>query len=149
MISWTTTEFVFSALILGLGLSIAVAYVLVRRSSAATEPGWWDRLDTPEGVRKRAHRRSFGMVIVVVVSSATFVGIMALDPLSGPRQFGYYWLLVLLMVMWLCGLALADIRQTLRVHRRWRVRRSGASLERYLQGYESSRTTQRGSGDSQ
>ncbi|MCH8970282.1 MAG: hypothetical protein IIA66_14335, partial [Planctomycetes bacterium] len=102
MIFSTTIEFVVSAAILGLGLSVAAAYVLVRRSSAATEPSWWDRLDTPEGVRIRAHRRSFGMVMVVVVSTATFVGINALDPLSGPRQFGYYWLIVLLMVMWLC-----------------------------------------------
>ena len=149
MIFSTTIEFVVSALILGLGLSIAGVYLLLRRSLAATEPGWWDRLDTPEGVRIRAHRRSFGMVIVAVVSTATFVGINFLDPLSGPRQFGYYWLIVLLMVMWLCGLALADIRQTLCVHRRWRVRHSGASLERYLQAHAPSRTTRRGSGDSQ
>ncbi len=149
MIFSTTIEFVFSALILGLGLSIAVAYVLVRRSSAATEPVWWDRLDTPEGVRIRAHRGSFGMVIVVVVSMATFVGINSLDPISGPRQFGYYWLIVLFLVMWLCGLALADIRQTLLVHRRWRARCSDASLEQYLQARASSSTTRRGSGDSQ
>ncbi|MCH8879193.1 MAG: hypothetical protein IID34_04835 [Planctomycetes bacterium] len=149
MIFSTTIEFVVSAAILGLGLSVAAAYVLVRRSSAATEPSWWDRLDTPEGVRIRAHRRSFGMVMVVVVSTATFVGINALDPLSGPRQFGYYWLIVLFMVMWLCALALADIRQTLRVHRRWRVRHSGASLERYLQAHAPSSTTRRSSGDSQ
>ena len=149
MIFSTMIEFVVSALILGLGLSIAVAYVLVRRSSAATELGWWDRLDTPEGIRIRAHRRSFGMVIVVVVSTATFLGINFLDPLSGPRQFGYYWLIVLFMVMWLCGLALADIRHTLRVHRQWRVRRSGASLERFLQAHLPSNTTRRSSGDSQ
>ncbi len=148
MILSTPIEFVVSALILVLGLSIAVAYVLVRRSWTAIEPGWWDRLDTPEGVRIRAHRRSFGMVIVVVVSTATFVGINFLDPLSGPRQFGYYWLIVLLMVMWLCGLALADIRQTLRVHRRWRVRHSGASLERYLQARAPSSMARRDSGDS-
>ena len=149
MIFSTTIEFVISAGILGLGLSIAVAYVLARRCWASTELGWWDRLDTPEGIRIRAHRRSFGMVIVVVVSTATFVGINFLDPLSGPRQFGYYWLIVLFMVMWLCGLALADIRQTLRVHRRWRVRCSDASLERYLQAHVPSNTTRRGSGDSQ
>ncbi len=145
----TTIEFVFSALILGLGLSIAGGYWLVRRSSAAAQPGWWDRLDTPEGVMKRARRRSFGIVLVVVVSTATFVGMNSLDPLSGPRQFGYYWLIVLLMVMWLCGLALADIRQTLRVHRRWRMRHSGASLERFLQTHVPSSTTRRGSGDPQ
>ncbi len=149
MIFSTMIEFVFSALILGLGLSIAVAYVLVRRSSAATEPGWWDRFDTPEGVQIRMRRRSFGMVIVVVVSTATFVGINFLDPLSGPRQFGYYWLIVLLMVMWLCGLALADIRQTILVHRRWRVKHSGAALEQYLQRHAPSGTTRRGSGDPQ
>ena len=149
MIFSTTIEFVFSAVILGLGLSIAGIYLLVRRSSATTEPGWWDRLDTPEGVRIRAHRRSFGMVIVVVVSTATFVGINFLDPLSGPRQFGYYWLIVLLMVMWLCGLALADIRQTLCVHRRWRVRHSGTFLKRYSQAHAPARMPRRGSGDSQ
>ena len=149
MIFSTTIEFLLSAGIFGLGLSIAVVYVLVRRSSADTEPGWWDRLDTPEGVRIRAHRRSFGMVIVVVVSTATFVGVSVLDPLSGPRQFGYYWLIVLFMVIWLCGLALADVRQTLCVHRRWRTRRSDASLERYLQAHAPSSTTRRGSGDSQ
>ncbi len=149
MIFSTITEFAVSALILGLGLSIAVAYVLMRRTSAAAEPGWWDRLDTPEGIRIRAHRRSFGMVIVVVVSTATFVGINFLDPLTGPRQFGYYWLIVLLMVMWLCGLALADIRQTLRVHREWRMRHSEASLERFIQAHAPSSATRRGSGDSQ
>ncbi len=145
----TTIEFMFSALILGLGLSIAGGYWLVRRSSVAAEPGWWDRLDTREGVSKRARRRSFGIVLVVVVSTATFVGMNSLDPLSGPRQFGYYWLIVLLMVMWLCGLALADIRQTLRVHRRWRMRHSGPSLERFLQTHAPSSTTRRGSGDPQ
>ncbi len=149
MIFSTTIEFVVSVLILGLGLSIAGVYLLMRRSWAATELGWWDRLDTPEGVRIRAHRRSFGMVIVVVVSTATFVGINALDPLSGPRQFGYYWLIVLLMVMWLCGLALADIRQTLRVHRQWRVRHSGACFERFFQAHAPCSTTRRSSGDSQ
>ncbi len=149
MIFSTTIEFVVSAGILGLGLSIAGVYLLLRRSSAATEPGWWERLDTPQGLRIRAHRRSFGMVIVVVVSTATFVGINALDPLSGPRQFGYYWLIVLLMVMWLCGLALADIRQTLCLHRRWRVRHSDASLERYLQAHVPASMIRRGSGDSQ
>ncbi len=147
MIFSTTIEFVVSALILGLGLSIAGVYLLLRRSLAATEPGWWDRLDTPEGVRIRAHRRSFGMVIVTVVSTATFAGINFLDPLSGPRQFGCYWLIVLLMVMWLCGLALADIRQTLRVHRQWRVRHSGAPLARYLQAHAPSSTPRQGSGD--
>ena len=145
----TTIEFVFSALILGLGLSIAGGYWLARRSSAAAQPGWWERLDTPEGVIKRARRRSFGIVLVVVVSTATFVGMNSLDPLSGPRQFGYYWLIVLLMVMWLCGLALADIRQTLRVHRRWRMRHSGPSLERFLQTHVPSSATRRGSGDPQ
>ncbi len=149
MIFSTTIEFVFSALILGLGLSIAVAYVVVRRSSVATEPGWWDRFDTPEGVQIRARRRSFGMVIVVVVSTATFVGINFLDPLSGPRQFGYYWLIVLLMVMWLCGLALADIRQTLCMHRQWRVRHSGTFLKRYSQAHVPARMPRRSSGDSQ
>ncbi len=149
MIISTTFEFVVSTLILGLGLSIAGGYLLVRRSSAAAEPGWWDRFETTEGVRIRAHRRSFGMVIVVVVSTATFAGINFLDPLSGPRQFGYYWLIVLLLVMWLCGLALADIRQTLRVRHRRRVQHPGASLEQYLQAPAPARMTRRDSGDSQ
>lgn len=149
MILAISTEFIFSAVILGLGLSIAGAYWLVRRFSTAAEAGWWDRFDTREGVRIRARRRSLGMVIVMVVSTATFVGVTALDPLRGPRQFGYYWLIVLLMVLWLCGLALADIRQTVRVHRQWRARHAGASLERYLQTQATSVTTRRDSGDSQ
>ena len=72
------------------------------------------------------------MAITAVVSMATFLGVNYLEPLRAPAQFVYYWMVVLLLVLWICVLALSDVRQTVRVHRRWRRQRSADSLERYL-----------------
>ncbi len=143
----STLEFIFSALICALGLSIAGAYFLLRRWLSQGGLAWWDRIDTPEGVRIRAHRRNLGMAIVAVVSGATFLGINHMDPMSFPVQFVYYWLIMLLLVFWLCVLGLADIRHTLRVHRNWRRRHSDASLERYLQVYHEAHPVRQYRGD--
>ena len=78
------------------------------------------------------------MAIMAVVSMATFLGVNYMEPLRAPAQFVYYWMVVLLLVLWICVLALADVWQTLLVHRRWRRRQSTDSLERYLLAHKRS-----------
>lgn len=134
----SNVEFWSSALICGLGISVAGVYFLSARCCGSDVSPWWSRFDNAQGRQVRTHRRNLGMAVMVVVSAATFLGVNLMDHQPSPIVFGYYWLVVLLMIAWLCLIALADIRHTLRLHRTWRNRRSQASaaptssLEQYL-----------------
>ena len=134
----TTPEFVVSAAICALGLSIAGGYFLLRHCLPRGPAAWWERIDTPRGVHRRTRRRNLGMAIMAVVSMATFLGVNYMEPLRAPAQFVYYWMVVLLLVLWICVLALADVWQTLLVHHQWRRRQSTDSLERYLLAHKRS-----------
>ena len=51
----------------------------------------------------------------MVVAVMFVLGICLLDGRPPPRVFLAYWLLVMVLVLWLCGLALKDILHTRRL----------------------------------
>jgi len=104
----------WSALVGAAGLSCAAVYfyrALRDASSKTTRPG---TLDGPDGARRRRRRRILGMAIVAAISLLVLVGGNLIDPVARPRTFLTCWLMVAGLLLWLCLVALADIRQTLR-----------------------------------
>jgi len=99
-------------------------------------PCWWEKVDTPQGVTRRRRRRQRGMVLMATISLALFLGINFMQPNRFPVEFALYWVMVLLMILWLCLLAVADVRHTLFLHRRWSQERARSYLANYLQTLE-------------
>lgn len=99
-------QFILSVLILGFGAVFAWFYLgasrSVRRGSRGTIGGGrpWRRL---------------GAGIVVVVAVMFVVGLYWSDGSHSPRAFAAYWLIMLLMVGWLCVLAAKDVLYTRRM----------------------------------
>lgn len=83
------------------------------------------------------------MGIVTVVALALLLGSLFLDHLTSPSQFAYYWLAVLILVAWLCVLALADLNHTLRVLRTWQKQQVEGSATRYMAPAAPPRTSHR------
>ncbi len=110
------TRLVFSGTLCTLGLVFGVLHLL-RRPTAATM-AVWEKWDTPAGAERRRRRRRLGAGIVVLISLAFFVGANFLSPDRSPLAYLIYWALVVLLVLWLCGLAMADIVAIRRVQRR-------------------------------
>lgn len=128
----TMIESVTSVLICCLGLGAAGAYFVCGRVPDRAGQSAWQRIETPAGLRLRARRRSLGMVIMGVVSVATFLGVEFLSTVQAPLAFVTYWLIVVLLVLWLGALGLIDAWQTVTIHRNWLARRRGISLDERL-----------------
>jgi hypothetical protein len=109
---------IFSGAVSGCGLLTVAAYVWTVKRTPSTQNAWWDRLDTLDGVLRRKRRRHLGMAIVTLLSLAFCPGTLWLDPRTAPISALTYWTLMLLLVMWLCGLAFSDVLHTrrLRIH---------------------------------
>lgn len=103
-------QFILSVLILGFGVVFAWFYLgsspSARRGSRGTIGGGrpWRRL---------------GAGIVLVVSVMFVVGLYWSDGAHSPRAFAAYWLIMLLMVGWLCVLAAKDVLYTRRMIAGW------------------------------
>lgn len=59
--------------------------------------------------------RRLGAAIVGFVSVIFFAGANFIDARRFPRSFAWFWLLVLVLVLWLCGLAVVDAVHTYRL----------------------------------
>ena len=92
--------------VLGIGGVVAIGYL--RNPFADVEP------DPGSRGGERPWRR-LGAAICVVVAVMFVLGIYLLDGKPPPRVFLAYWILVLVLVFWLCGLALKDIMHTRRL----------------------------------
>lgn len=86
---------------------------------------------TPRG-QDRPWRR-LGAAICGFVGIVSFAGMLLLDWRSTPRLYMLFWVIVLLLVTWLCGLALTDILHTRNLLRIERARRR-ARLAAMIQG---------------
>jgi hypothetical protein len=95
-----------SAVVLGFGVVVGIGYLRgpfadVDRDPASRAAGRpWRRL---------------GAAICVVVAVMFVLGIYLLDGKPPPRVFLAYWILVLVLVFWLCGLAFKDLMHTRRL----------------------------------
>ncbi len=107
---------IFSGLICGLGLLFGGFHLLRGASRPADEI--WARWDTPAGAVRRRRRRGLGAAIVVTTSAAFFVGVNFLSPRESGLGFLLFWLVVVVLILWLYGLAVADLLATRGVKRK-------------------------------
>lgn len=127
-----TAELAFSVLIFVFGVALAATHFVAARGESDAAGHWWTRIDGQEGLRRRNSRRSLGMAIVLVIAFSLLLGSALLDHTRSPSQFAWYWLAVLILVAWLCILALIDISHTLRVLRTWNRQDIAGSTNRYI-----------------
>ena len=65
--------------------------------------------------------RRLGAAICFVVSIMFALGVLLVDIPDHPRSYAAYWAVIMLLVLWLCGLAIKDLRHTRDVVARWRA----------------------------
>ena len=70
--------------------------------------------DSPRRVDDRPWR-SVGAAICVVVAIMFVVGVAAVDIPQRPRAYAAYWLVILVLLLWLCCLAIKDVLYTRRL----------------------------------
>ena len=111
------TKLIVSGLICGLGLLYGGFHLFRQASRGADEI--WARWDTPTGAVRRRRRRRLGAAIIVTTSVAFFVGVNFLSPRESTPAFLLFWLVVLVLILWLYGLAVADLLATRAV--KWKM----------------------------
>ncbi len=120
---------VFIALcIVGAGASSAFLWLLRGQGTSA----WIDQFDTASGRDRRRRRRYFGMALMALISLATLIGTVVLEPLPHAVSFVAYWAGVVALVFWLCCIATADMVHTMIVQARraaQRTHRRSAALD--------------------
>jgi hypothetical protein len=92
---------------------LACSVWLWRQSSAGGLPGRNNEL-----LRGDRPWRRLGAAIVGFVSVIFFAGANFIDAKRFPRSFAWFWVLVLALVLWLCGLAVVDAVHTYRLRLR-------------------------------
>lgn len=65
--------------------------------------------------------RRVGAAICLLIAVMYIVGISRLNAEASPRTFILYWITILLLVLWLCALALKDLLYTRATIARWRA----------------------------
>ena len=111
-----TVRLIFSGLVCGLGVLCGSGQLLCGRSNAATTA--WERWDTPAGTERCRRRRRLGAAIVVLISLTFFLGVNFLSPGRSPVGYLIFWITTLLLVLWLCGLAMIDLLAIRRLQQR-------------------------------
>lgn len=102
-----------TAAISGSGLLCSGSYLLREVAGEGDLASWWFRLDSTEGALRRKRRRHLGMAVVALLSIFFFIGINFVDPrVATPVAYLTYWIVILLLLVWLCLLAFNDLRHT-------------------------------------
>ncbi len=107
-----------SGLFSAVGLLGAGWYIrrsLHRRRAMSGDAG--DGASTADALLDRPARR-FGAAIVGLLSIMFFFGVNFLDADSAPMVYILYWCVMSALVLWLCGLALADMLHTRKLAQR-------------------------------
>lgn len=65
--------------------------------------------------------RKLGLAVCGVVGVMFVAGLVWLDEHRSARSFAWYWIIILVLLLWLCGLAAYDLWYTRRVIARWRA----------------------------
>jgi hypothetical protein len=110
------TRLIMSGLLSLAGLSYGIVYLVC--GDGRSVDAVWTHWDTPDGCRRRRKRRRMGAAIIVLTSAAFFPGVNYLSPRPSPGGYLLYWLAILALMVWLCGLGLADVLATRRVRLR-------------------------------
>lgn len=107
-------------LISGLGLLVPIVYFvsrLIRRDDTATR-AFWARLGSAEIYERRQRRRALGMAIMALISVVFFLGTRFLNPRPNPNLALLFWGVLLLLLAWLCILAMIDLIEARHLRRR-------------------------------
>jgi len=72
--------------------------------------------------------RRVGAAICLVVAVMFVLGVYLVDEPQHPRTYAAFWLVMMVLVVWLCGLALKDVLYTRQLIERWRLDRKKARL---------------------
>jgi len=111
---------VFTGLISGLGLVVPGVYFVGRlvNKDHSRDRALWAKLDLPEAYDRRRRRRSLGMAMMAVISVVFFVGANYMNPRLHPDLALLFWIVLLLLLVWLCVLAMIDLAEVRRLRRR-------------------------------
>jgi uncharacterized membrane protein len=104
----------------GLGLTVSAGYFL-RRLIKGDDPAaraLWAKLDLADVYERRTRRRSLGMAIMALISVVFFVGANDLSPDSHPRVALLFWVVLLILLLWLCLLAFVDLAEARELRKR-------------------------------
>jgi hypothetical protein len=109
--------------ILVLAIAAACAWFYLRPPVGGTVPE-----DSPLRII-RGHRpwRRLGAAICLLVAVMYVLGVYLVDIPRHPRAYAAFWLVLMLLVIWLCVLALRDILYTRQAIAKWRARRKPSS----------------------
>jgi amino acid permease len=106
-------ELGLSLIVLGVAVGLAVVYF--RR----TPQDHQRRVDALGGFRPW---RRLGAAICLVLAAMFVCGVYLMDARTPSRVFAAYWLVMLVLVVWLCALAVKDVLHTRRMLLTWRGR---------------------------
>jgi len=108
-------KFLISALILASGCACAWRYLRSAEGGGQASP-------------LRGHRpwRRVGAGICLVLAIMFVLGANLIDIPDRPRVYGAFWLVMLGLLLWLCGLALKDLHYTRRLLAEARARHAAA-----------------------
>lgn len=111
--AWSTGLWVLS------GLWLAVVVWCIWRggpTTSASSPAWMDARYR-RALERRGRQRRLGLAVMGLVGTMFCLGLAILDPQAAPRSFLLFWLIVSVLLLWLCWLALSDVLMT------WRLKR--------------------------
>lgn len=119
--SFEILQILFSVVVLAFGAICATIYL--RKPPAK---------DGPSKHRNRDERpwRRIGAAICLLVSVMFVVGVYTVDTPDHPRVYAAFWAVIMGLVLWLCGLAIKDLRYTNRKIAEWRAQRAKLEVPR-------------------
>ncbi len=138
MIGVNKLHVLISGVVSAVGLLIAGAYflgLLLHRDDGA-ERALWARLDMPQAYTRRRRRRTLGMAMMALISVTFFVGANFIRPEASPRAALTFWILLLTLLIWLCGIALVDLAEV----RQLRTALHGATRKVFFEEMNRKRT---------
>jgi len=111
---------VLTGLISGVGLVVPAVYFVGRavQGDDSAARALWARLDLPHVYDRRRRRRTLGMAIMALISVVFFLGANYIDPRPHPNLSLLFWIVLLVMLVWLCVLALVDLAEVRRLRKR-------------------------------
>lgn len=109
-----------TGLVSGMGLIVSAVYFLGRLGAKddSAERALWAKVDLPELYDRRRRRRTLGMAMMALISVVFFFGANFLNPQVYPPLAVAFWAVLLVLLMWLCLLALADLGDVRRLRSR-------------------------------
>ena len=119
-------KILFSIIVLSVGLLCAAVYLRKPRVTGSS------RAARIAGDRPW---RRLGAAICLVLSIMFVLGLHFLDGDTSPKAYIVYWLIILLLVLWLCGVAFKDLMYTRRLI--MRLRNELSDLDRRTQSSDS------------